>query len=121
MDGYATDLLAGLKTSLEEESKTIAIRIAELTSQDPFSDPERLNDNASSDSDASEESNHDRVYAQISELKEQLLSVHEALTHIANGTYGFCTHCKKMIDTDRLAIIPSATLCLDCEKKKVRK
>jgi RNA polymerase-binding transcription factor DksA len=34
------------------------------------------------------------------------------------GTYGFCVECKQMIDTDRLAILPTATLCLMCEQKK---
>ncbi len=121
MNGYATDLLSNLKTSLEEEEKTIVLRITDLIAQDPFSDPERLNDNAASDSEASEESNHDRVTAQIDELKIQVVALNDALVRIKTGAYGFCIQCKHMIDTDRLAILPTATLCLDCEKKKVRK
>ncbi|MBI4999343.1 TraR/DksA C4-type zinc finger protein [Candidatus Gottesmanbacteria bacterium] len=32
--------------------------------------------------------------------------------------YGICERCGKMIDTDRLAVMPAAELCLECEKKK---
>lgn len=121
MNGYAPDLLNNLKANLEDEKKSIALRIAELIAQDPFSDPERLNDNAASDSEAFEESNHDRVAAQIDELKGEAIAIDDALGRIGNGEYGFCVQCTNMIDTDRLAILPTATLCLDCEKKKVRK
>ena len=93
-------------------------RITQLTAQDPFSDPERLNDNAASDAEASEESSHDRFTAMIEELKAQLVDLENALARIAAGTYGFCVECKQMIDTDRLAILPTATLCLRCEQKK---
>jgi RNA polymerase-binding transcription factor DksA len=34
------------------------------------------------------------------------------------GKYGICEKCGKMIDTDRLAINPEATTCIDCEKDK---
>lgn len=118
MTGYAPNLLDTLRISLEEEKKSLVLRIRDLTLQDPFSDPERLNDNAASDAEAFEESNHDRVSAQIDELKGQLSATDDALVRIGNGTYGFCSNCKEMIDTDRLAILPTATLCLDCERKK---
>ena len=54
----------------------------------------------------------------VEELKERLADIDAALVRIADGTYGYCTNCKQMIDTDRLAILPTATLCLSCEKEK---
>ena len=32
--------------------------------------------------------------------------------------YGFCTNCQAIIDTDRLGILPMATLCKSCEEAK---
>lgn len=118
MQNFPSDVLTELQKHLEEEKKRVLARITELTAQDPFSDPERLNDNAASDAEANEESSHDRFSAMIDELKAELIDIEHALGRITDGTYGFCVECKQMIDTDRLAILPTATLCLACEAKK---
>jgi DnaK suppressor protein len=39
-----------------------------------------------------------------------------ALARMANGTYGVCTKCGRMIDKDRLEAIPEAPLCIDCQR-----
>lgn len=90
-----------------------------LSDQDPFADPDRTIDNAASDTEASEEFNHDRVAALIEELKKKLIDLDDALLRIGNGTYGFCATCGSMIDTDRLAVIPTAKYCSACETKKI--
>lgn len=118
MQSFPEKTLQDLKKHLEEEQSRILARIEELYKQDPFSDPDRTTDNAASDEEASEESNHDRVSALVTELKDSLSEIEQALLRIKNGTYGYCTNCGKMIDTDRLAALPTATLCLDCETKK---
>ena len=124
MQKFPDETLTQLKVHLEDEKSRIAARIAELTVQDPFSDPDRTNDNAASDAEASEESNHDRVAALVEELQSQVSNVEKALDRIADGSYGFCTVCGDMIDTDRLSVVPTATLCLTHEneagKKKTR-
>ncbi len=121
MQQFPKDVLAGLKNHLEEEKVRLTKRISELTVQDPFSDPDRTNDNAASDMEASEESNHDRVAALVEELKVQLANIDASLGHIADGTYGFCSVCGNMIDTDRLSAMPTATLCLIHEKESADK
>jgi RNA polymerase-binding transcription factor DksA len=118
MQNFPSDILKTIKEHFEEEKQTLAERIAELVKQDPFSNPERINDNAALDMEASEESDHDRVAALVDELKAKLQGVEEALVRIDNGTYGSCVECSNMIDTDRLSILPMATLCLSCEQKK---
>jgi DnaK suppressor protein len=118
MQSFPSDVLDELRKHLEEEKKNTNERIIELSKQDPFSDPDRANDNAASDSEASEESSHDRYAAIVEELNARISEIDEALGRIANNTYGYCTNCKKMIDTDRLAILPTATLCLTCEQAK---
>lgn len=118
MNSFPKDTLTEIQKHLEEEKSRLTTRIGELFSQDPFHDPDRTNDNAASDTEASEESNHDRVAALVDELKLKLTEVDAAIHKIQNGKYGFCASCGNMIDTDRLAIYPTATLCLSCESKK---
>ncbi len=118
MNQFPKDTLTEIKAHLTSEQARLLARMTELSVQDPFSDPDRTNDNAASDMEASEESNHDRVSALVAELKLQAADVEKALGKISDGTYGFCTVCGNMIDTDRLAIHPTATMCLSCESKK---
>jgi DnaK suppressor protein len=118
MNQFPKDTLTDIQAHLKDEQARLLARISELSVQDPFSDPDRTNDNAASDMEASEESNHDRVAAIVTELKTKQMEVETALSKISDGSYGFCASCGNMIDTDRLAIYPTATLCLSCESKK---
>lgn len=118
MKGFSRELTDSIREHLEEEKKSVLERISALSVQDPFSDPDRSNDNAATDGEATEESSHDRLESQIATLKAQLDDINDALMRIGDGAYGFCSNCHKMIDTDRLAILPTATLCLSCETKK---
>jgi len=120
MVSFPSDILEQIRLHLEEDKTKIAAQMADLTAQDPFSDPDRANDNAGSDSGATEESSHDRFAAMVDELKVRLADTDAALARIGTGTYGYCTNCGKMIDTDRLAILPTATLCLSCETLKTK-
>jgi RNA polymerase-binding transcription factor DksA len=121
MQSFPSELLDELRVHLEEEKKKLISQMRDLSAQDPFSDPDRANDNAASDSEANEESSHDRFAAMLDELKIKLGNIDAALARISDGSYGFCTNCREMIDTDRLAILPTATLCLSCERKKSAK
>jgi RNA polymerase-binding transcription factor DksA len=115
---FPSDLLEEIRKHLEEEKTVIENRIDELTKQDPFTDSERLNDNAASDAEATEENNHDRYQAMIDELKAKRISIDDALIRIGSGTYGTCVQCGKMIDTDRLSVLPATIMCMDCETSK---
>lgn len=118
MQKFPSDVLSELRQHLEGEKTGVSARIGQLSAQDPFSDPDRVNDNAASDADASEESSHDRFQALVEQQQLYLAQIEQALARIADGSYGFCSNCHQMIDTDRLAILPTATLCLRCEREK---
>ena len=105
-------MLEDLRIHLEEEKKRLTAQMSDLLAQDPFSNTDRAMDKASSDTEASDESSHDRFAAMVDEVKAKLTDVDGALFRIADGTYGYCTKCGDLIDTDRLAILPTATLCL---------
>ena|SRR3989344_6563730 len=117
---FPPEVLEEIKKHLEEEKKRLQAQITDLSAQDPFADTDRLVDNAASDTEAKEEFNHDRFEAMINELRGDAESVDAALSRIKKGTYGFCTNCRKLIDTDRLAAVPTATLCMNCEAKRKR-
>jgi DnaK suppressor protein len=115
---FPTDLTETIRIHLEEDKKKIVSQIVSLSDQDPFADPDRTIDNAASDTEASEEFNHDRMAALIEELKMKLTELDDALLRIGNGTYGFCAMCEAMIDTDRLSVLSTAKYCSACEIKK---
>ncbi|OGG02993.1 hypothetical protein A2W14_04425 [Candidatus Gottesmanbacteria bacterium RBG_16_37_8] len=115
---FPKELLNSVYTNLIKLRKIVEKRISSLKLQDPFSDPDRLNDNAASDTEAKEESSHDRMEALEKVLKRNLEEINLALIRIKKGTYGKCQNCGKMIDTDRLAIKPTALYCVSCERKK---
>lgn len=121
MQQFPDDILKSLRKHLEDEKARLATRIEELSVQDPFRDPNRTNDNAASDTEASEESDHDRVAALVEEQNAQMGALDRALARIDDGSYGFCTVCGEMIDTDRLAIVPTATLCMKHETEQAKK
>lgn len=118
MQSFPSDILDSIRKHLEEEKSQVVARKSKLSLQDPYADPDRVNDNAASDTEASEESDHDRNLAIVEELNARVQSIDEALVRIGRGLYGYCTNCGELIDTDRLGVIPTAILCLDCEKKR---
>lgn len=101
---------------MEEEKLTH--RKKDLEKEDPFSDPRRLTDNASPDTEAAEQFDHARVEAMKKDIDRRIIEIRKAMTRIKIGKYGSCDSCGQMIDTDRLMIKPEAMLCITCEKKK---
>ena len=75
-------------------------------------------DNAAPDTEAEEQYGHARVSAIKDELNRKASQIEKALKRLKAGRYGQCEDCGKMIDTDRLAIFPEATMCVSCEKKR---
>lgn len=47
------------------------------------------------------------------EAHQNLIYVENALSSIANGTYGECEVCGKQIQEQRLEAVPYATLCME--------
>ena len=52
-----------------------------------------------------------------SHFEGELLDVEDALRRIDEGTYGKCAECGREIAPERLAAMPTATLCIDCQSK----
>jgi len=115
---FPASLLEPIRKVLHLEEEKLNKRKKVLEEQDPFADPKRLLDNASSDADASEQFGHATVEGLKREIDRKLIQIRKALTRIKLGKYGTCEKCGEMIDTDRLMVFPEATVCVKCERKK---
>ncbi|MCL4387171.1 MAG: TraR/DksA C4-type zinc finger protein [Patescibacteria group bacterium] len=104
----AKSLLEAEKSKLEEELKY-------YNSEDPFLVPGRDTNNF--DDDITENEGHDRTEAVMRELESRLAEVGKALERVEEGAYGKCANCGKNIPEERLKIYPTASLCLDCERR----
>lgn len=85
---------------------------------DPFKDKTRIDNNAAIDTDAAEQVGHMEVSAFKKSYDRMIIQVRKALARIKFGNYGLCERCGNMIDTDRLMLMPEATLCVTCERKR---
>lgn len=115
---FPAKLLEPIGAFLRREEKRLKERKQTLTKADPFQDVRRLSDNAALDADAAEQVGHERASAMRAQVDRKLIQIKKALSRIKIGKYGICEKCGKMIDTDRLMIMPEATVCIKCEKKK---
>lgn len=110
-------ILEPIRSFLSREEKRLDERKKGLEKEDPFTDVGRVADNAP-DTDAAEQVAHERTEALRREVDRRLIQIRKALSMIKIGRYGTCERCGKMIDTDRLMVMPEATVCIECEKKK---
>jgi DnaK suppressor protein len=118
MISYPAEVLKPVKDYLSSRLFGLEERKKELSQEDPFADKARLEDNAAVDADAAERVGHMQVSAMKLALDRSIIQIRKALSRIKIGKYGICERCGKMIDTDRLMIVPETTVCVDCERKK---
>lgn len=117
---FPSQILKPIVKFLHLEEKKLEERKKSFDKADPFSNTDRLSDNAAVDTDADEQFTHARIEAMKKEVDRKLINIKKALAQIKIGKYGICENCGKMIDTDRLMVKPEATLCVICEKEKER-
>ena len=112
---FPSNVLQPLLNYLRGEEKRLVKAKVSLKKEDPFKDGKREADN-SVDADVAEQVDHDRVLAIRNEVTKSLINIRKTLTRVKIGRYGICERCGNMIDTDRLAIKPTAEFCVACEK-----
>ncbi|KKP48019.1 MAG: hypothetical protein UR39_C0002G0122 [Candidatus Woesebacteria bacterium GW2011_GWA1_33_30] len=115
---FPTNLLKPVGDFLKARLASLKINKKKISSEDPFNDKTRDLDNAATDTEAEEQFGHARVTAIKEELNRKSAQIKKALARVKIGKYGICEDCGKMIDTDRLAVFPEATMCINCEKKR---
>lgn len=115
---FPSNLLKPVGAFLSAKLKMLRINRKRIASDDPFNNKARDLESAAADTEAEEQFEHARIVAIKGELNEKARQIKRALDRVKKGKYGICEACSKMIDTDRLAIYPEATLCASCSKKK---
>ena len=50
-----------------------------------------------------------------------IAAIDAALARLDAGTFGSCTSCGQAIGAERLAALPAAALCIDCQRTKGRR
>jgi RNA polymerase-binding transcription factor DksA len=117
---FPLSILKPIGSFLSHEAKKLEKRKKNLADADPFRDTGRVSDNASPDTDASEQFGHQRVTALQAQADRKLIQIKKALARIKIGKYGICEHCGRMIDTNRLMVMPETTICSPCAQKKAQ-
>lgn len=113
---FPINVLKPLISYLRGEQKRLIKAKSSLKKEDPFKGKSREEDN-SIDADVAEQVDHERVSAVRREMARSIINIKKTLSRIKIGSYGLCERCGKMIDTDRLAIKPTAEYCVVCENE----
>lgn len=111
---FPRSILLPLIKYLKGERKRLKETKKELKKEDPFVVGNR-DDDSSIDSEVAETVEHDRSSAMRSQVTRSIIEIRKTLTRIKLGKYGTCAGCGMMIDTDRLAVNPTAEFCVACE------
>lgn len=61
--------------------------------------------------------NQERRTALLNQLEDHLAQTEEAIERIENNEYGTCQNCGNQISPQRLAALPTARLCMECQQK----
>ena len=54
----------------------------------------------------------------VSSEQEVLYEIDDALKRMDEGTFGICEQCNKPITTNRLRVVPYASMCIRCRRAK---
>jgi len=117
MISFPSRLTKGIEAFLHHKLIDLKKKEKSLKENDPFSDVHRTGNN-SLEEDVDEQIGRFETEVKISFIKKQIVQVRKALTRLKIGKYGICEKCHNMIDTDRLAVKPDTTLCVNCAKDR---
>lgn len=108
-----------IKDTLLRQQKKVEEEIASLDKDDPVNSLE-IAESSEPGTDSWMADTHGRVVAVKGSLQEMLLKIKKALTNLKVGKYGKCEKCGNPIEPERIAAIPTATLCIADSKKAVK-
>ena len=69
---------------------------------------------------AIEREDDEALDAQQHAADAEMRAIRHAIARLDAGHYGLCTSCGTPIDPARLAALPTATLCIACERERER-
>lgn len=63
----------------------------------------------------------ERDFTLLENLRDMLDKVDHALEKITDETFGMCEACGKTIEAARIKVLPSARLCITCQREEERR
>jgi len=97
--------------NLERDLKTLGRLNPENSKDWEATPPEKVANIAEKEEIAEQTEAYESNTAVLKELEIKYNEVKEALARTNNGTFGYCTVCKKEIEEDRLEANPGAKTC----------
>jgi DnaK suppressor protein len=113
------DRLVDLRKSLLKKKDDILKEVKEEISKYVSGENKQLVDTALDDGDwAVVDISEDINLQRLSAHRKLMYAIDEAIRKIVEGTYGTCEDCGEQISEKRLLVLPTATLCVDCQEYK---
>jgi DnaK suppressor protein len=117
--GTSKDRFPDLRRSLLRKKETILKEVKEEIAKYISGENKQLVDTANDDGDwAQVDISEDLSLQRLSTHRKLMYNIDEAIRKIAEGTYGICEECGEEISEKRLLVLPTATLCVDCQENK---
>ena len=104
----------GLRKMLEERRTEIQEKLRAIRSEIPSYQDEVRDSEEQSVTDFAQE----MEFALVEMKAQTLIRIDEALLRVDQGTYGTCDECGEEIAEARLAAVPFALLCRDCQERE---
>ncbi|MDP3724094.1 MAG: TraR/DksA C4-type zinc finger protein [bacterium] len=108
-----------IQKKLDEEKTRLQKQLATLSAEDPLSGD--MTEAHESGEDATRTAAHDRNIALRREVEMMLADVMDATKRVKEGTYGKCEVCHDAIEPARLALMPTAGLCMRCQQREEKR
>lgn len=114
--------LKEMEARLNEEQQRLLRDLREIAIEDPnkpgffLPKPAEASENETDDDNSVKATALSDDMVVIEGLQEDLRDVGKAKDALANGTYGLCKYCHKLIDPKRLEARPTSSACISCKK-----
>jgi len=123
---FDNEFLEKQKKALEKELEKLEKELSMVAEKkkkgkDVDYKPKFLDFGQKEDEGAQEVTTYEEFLALESNLSKMFKDTKKALRKLQKGDYGRCERCKKLIEKERLEIVPTASLCLSCANAPKRK
>jgi RNA polymerase-binding protein DksA len=104
--------LQTIKQTLEEQRANLSVFVAK---KQKSSNAKEISNSSFAERALSSRKNN-RETLLLDHVERQLEDIDQALKRLKKGTYGLCTNCGDSIQPARLEVIPTADLCIECQR-----
>lgn len=115
----AQNIFDTIKKTLMKQQEEVEENLRSVQGEDAATEP-ALAETSEPGMDSWIAESHTRTVALVNQLKKMGSNIKAALYRMKDGSYGKCTKCGNSIETNRLLVVPTATLCLSCSKKQAK-